>query len=81
MVEIEFEESFETLNHGVFYACDKLKRVILPSTLHTMLGDPFEGAPNIEEISFPNGNEHFVFEDGNLMTADRTKVFYERKAV
>ncbi len=77
--EIEFEEGYRRIFHGAFFGCDKLRRISFPSTLDTLYGDPFEGAPNIEEIVFPNGNEHFVFEDGKLMSADGTKVYFTRK--
>lgn len=78
--EIELEEGYRTLNHGSFYGCKLLKKLILPSTVDTINGNPFEGAESLEEIVFPNGNKHFIFKDGKLMSADGTKIYFERKA-
>ena len=77
--EITFSEGIRFFDHGVFANLSMLKKISLPSTLDTLYGDPFEGADNVEEIVFPNGNEHFVFEDGKLMSADRSTVYYECK--
>lgn len=77
--EIEFDEGYREIHHEAFGGCGTLRRLMLPSTIETIYGDPFVGADNLEEIVFPRGNSHFVFEGGKLMSADRTKVYFERK--
>lgn len=76
---IEFEEGFKEIYHGAFFDCPKLKKLILPSTISKFYGDPFEGAPNIKEFVFPNGNDYFVFENGKLMSKDKKTTYYEVK--
>ena len=77
--EIELDEGYRFLNHGAFFGCDKLKKLVLPSTLETMYGDPFEGAGAITEIVFPNGNDSFTF-DGTKLTDRSGKVYYTVEA-
>lgn len=77
--EIELSEGYRSLFHGAFYGCDKLEKVVLPSTLTTIYGDAFEGAENVKEIVFPNGNDYFAFKNGKLTSKDGTTVYFQVK--
>lgn len=77
--QVEFEEGYTEVYHGAFFGCGNLKRILLPSTIEKIYGDPFVGCDALEDISFPNGNNRFTFENGVLKDS-AGKVYFERKA-
>ena len=57
----------------VFYS--NFVRFDLPDSLISFTSFAFSNAENLSEISFPNGNDNFVVEDGILYDKDKTIIY------
>lgn len=57
--EIILPEHILHINHGAFLNCKKLKKVILPNSLHSIQQHAFSDTPNLTEIEFNGTLDEF----------------------
>ena len=68
---LEIPKGVEKIDRNSFYKCAGIGKVILPSTLHTIGYNPFNGCTSIE---FESHSDHFKVVDGRLYNADISKL-------
>lgn len=73
--EITIPEGIREIKGFVFQDCTILSKVSLPESLEQMENECFFGVSSLEAINLANGNQHFLYENGILLTKDRTKMF------
>ena len=72
--EIILSEGLESIGPMAFYANEDLTDITIPASV-TSIGDgALAFCPSLKEIHLAEGNQNFVFEDGVLFSADRTKL-------
>ena len=54
LVEVELQEGLESIGVNMFSGCINLTKIVLPSTVHHLMGDTF-CASGIETINLPEG--------------------------
>ena len=69
--ELRIPEGVEKIDRNSFYRCSGIGKVIIPSTLHSIGYNPFNGCGNIE---FESHSESFKVLDGRLYNADASKL-------
>ena len=69
--EVDIPTSVITICNNVFWKCEQLKSIVLPEKVKEIENNPFRGS-GVNEIVCET--PFFVFENGLLMTADRTEL-------
>ena len=65
--------SVKSLGGDTFYNCENLKELTIPPSVVEMGDNPFANCPKLKLI---NKSRHFIFEDGVLYDASRTRLIY-----
>ena len=68
---LNIPEGVEKIDRNSFYRCAGIGKVIIPSTLHSIGYNPFNGCTN---IGFESHSDYFKVIDGRLYNADASKL-------
>lgn len=69
--ELRIPEGVEKIDRNSFFRCNGIGKVVIPSTLHSIGYNPFNGCGNIE---FESHSASFRVIDGRLYNADASKL-------
>lgn len=67
------EEGVEYLN-GCFNTASSTERIVIPSTLKSLGGNPFHKVANLQSFEIPNGNDYYKVEGNCVIDIDESKV-------
>ena len=66
IIEIAVPEGIRTIDTEAFGICECLESVTLPHSLKELGTAVFKGCSNLKQLSFPQGNERYMLDDGVL---------------
>ena len=73
--KVELPSNLEKLGNYVFVSCP-IKEIIFPAKLREIGSGVFWNIKSLEKINIDEGNKYFSFENGLLLSKDKTKVYF-----
>ena len=74
ITEIYVPEGVLQMSYGAFCRCQRLERVVLPSTLRGDFAESFKYCPRVSRIEFARENPNYVIDKGVVYSRDKTKL-------
>lgn len=76
LTELILPEGLEHIGKGAFRNCTAISKVYIPESVKTIDYNAFAGCTGITEFVIDGGNPYLICENGLVMSADRTKLFF-----